>query len=306
MIQSLANTDIFKSLSNEIARPAHAYLFYGQDEMLNVEVAKLFAMSIFCGKSACFNCEACKRTELFKNPDLLIIDKPNIQVSDIEGLIDNVQLKPMIYDYKVVLITSSEGMNESSQNKLLKTLEEPNPQVVFVLACTNIEKLLPTIRSRLNKHYIPNIDIEQVANDLNIQGVDVSRFIHCDITLTDAVRMASKQDDETLDMVEKSIYNLKSSSDIPTIVSGLKLTGEQRVRYLQLMLNAINCALTNSVGVFNSALIQHIQSVYKDRVLVKIIELVNMAIRKINANVNFNYVLDELFYNILKEKYLCK
>lgn len=306
MIQSLSNAEVFKSLTNDIARPSHAYLFYGQDEMLNVEVAKLFAMSIFCGKSACFNCEACKRTELFKNPDLLIIDKPNIQVSDIEGLIDNVQLKPMIYDYKVVLITSSEGMNEPAQNKLLKTLEEPNPQVVFVLACTNIEKLLPTVRSRLSKHYIPNIDLEHLANDLNAKGIDISKFIHCDITLTDATRMASKQDDAILDMVEKSIYNLKSSSDIPAIVSGLKLVGEQRVRYLQLMLNAVNCALTNFVGVFSGELIQHIQSVYKDRVLVKIIELINTAIRKVNANVNFNYVTDELFYNILKERYLCK
>ena len=48
------------------------------------------------------------------------------------------------------------------------------------------------------------------------------------------------------------------------------------------------------------------QDTYKIPVLIRILKLIDEAIRKVEANVNFNYVLDELFYNILKEKYLCK
>ena len=168
MLKSIVDTQIFKQLGQDIVKPSHAYLFHGEDEVLNVELAKVFIASIFCGKPACFECESCKRIAMDKNPDLLSIDKPNLQVADIENLIENVQLKPMVYDYKIVFITKADGMNEAAQNKLLKTLEEPNSKVVFVFACTNVEKLLPTIKSRMNKHYLPRIDLELLADELKV------------------------------------------------------------------------------------------------------------------------------------------
>ncbi|MBQ8522511.1 MAG: hypothetical protein IJ458_02465 [Clostridia bacterium] len=306
MLQAIKDTQIFNNVKQDIVSPSHAYLFYGEDEMLNIELAKVFIASIFCGKPACFSCEACKRVEINKNPDLLILDKPNLQVVDIENLIDNVQLKPMVYNYKIVFITNSEGINETAQNKLLKTLEEPNPQVIFVLTCTNIEKLLPTIRSRLVKHYVSKVDLELVANDLTNQGVNIDRFIHCDITLTDAVKYSTLQESEVLNLLEQTIMNLKSSADIPNIVGKLKIKSENKKEYLTLLLNATNCALTNTQGLFSEQVISYMQANYKIQVLIKMLKLIDRATRKLDSNVNFNYVLDELFYNILKEKYLCK
>lgn len=306
MLRSLINTQIFNNIKQDIIRPSHAYLFYGEDERLNIELAKVFVASIFCGKPACFNCEACKRIEINKNPDLLILDKQNLQVADIENLIDNVQLKPMVYNYKVIFITNAEGINETAQNKLLKTLEEPNPKVIFVLTCTNIEKLLPTIRSRLTKHYIPKVGIEIVAQDLKNQGINVDKFIHCDITVTDAIRYSTSNEDDVLDFVEQSVKELKSSADIPGVVSKLKVKLENRKEYLNLLLKATNCALTGENGLFNEDFIRYMQATFKMPVLIKMLKLIDNAICKIDANVNFNYVIDELFYNILKEKYLCK
>ena len=306
MLSAIKDTAIFNNIKQDIVSPSHAYLFYGEDEMLNVELAKVFVASIFCGQPACFNCEPCKRTDINKNPDLLILDKPTLQVADIQGLIDDVQLKPMVYKYKIIFITNADGINQIAQNKLLKTLEEPNPQVIFVLTCTNIEKLLPTIRSRLTKHYVSKIDLELVAEDLKKQGVNVDRYAHCDITLTDAVKYSASQDDEVLKLVEQSLTMLKSSADIPNIVGKLKIKTEIRKEYLTLLLNAINCALTGQQGLFSEKLIEYIQSNYKIQVLIKSAKLIDDAIRKVEANVNYSYVLDELFYNILKEKYLCK
>ena len=88
MLQAIKHIPIFNNIKQDIVSPRHAYLFYGEDEMLNIELAKVFVASIFCGQSACFGCEACKRTEINKNPDLLILDKHNLQVVDIENLID--------------------------------------------------------------------------------------------------------------------------------------------------------------------------------------------------------------------------
>lgn len=306
MLKSIVNSQMFDNLKQDILTPSHAYLFYGEDEFLNIELAKVFIASIFCGKPACFECESCKRVEIDKNPDLLILDKPNLQVADIQGLIDNVQLKPMIYKYKVIFITNAEGINETAQNKLLKTLEEPNPQVIFVLACTNSEKLLTTIKSRLSKHYVPKIDLGLVANDLKEQGINIDKFLHCDITISEAVKYSNIDNSEILELVEKSIYGLKSSADIPNIVSKLNIKHEQRKEYLKLLLSATNCALTSQRGVFNEGLIQYMQSNFNSKVLIKILKLVDKAVQKVEANVNFNHVIDQLFYNILKEKYLCK
>lgn len=306
MLQAIKNTAIFNNIKQDIVAPRHAYLFYGEDEMLNIELAKVFVASIFCGKPACFSCEACKRVEINKNPDLLILDKPNLQVADIEGLIDNVQLKPMVYNYKIVFITNAQGINETAQNKLLKTLEEPNPQVVFVLTCTNIEKLLPTIRSRLTKHYVPKIDLQILSQDIKNQGVDIDRFIHCDITLTDAVKYSTQTQNNVLEMLENSIMMLHSSADVPKVVSTLKVKPESRKEFLNLMLKAIDCALTGARGVYSEKFIVYLQTTFNAQVLIKILKLVDQSMRKVDANVNFNYVLDELFYNILKEKYLCR
>ena len=281
-------------------------MFYGEDEMLNIELAKVFVTSIFCGKPACFECESCKRIEINKNPDLLILDKPNLQVADIEGLIDNVQLKPMVYKYKIIFITNAEGINESSQNKLLKTLEEPNPQVIFVLTCTNVEKLLPTIRSRLTKHYVPKIDLEILAEEMKSNGINIDKFTHCDITLANAVKYSTLEDNEVIQLVEQTINSLKATADIPNIASKLKIKAENRKEYLTLLFNATNCALKNEKSIFSEQTIKYMQSSYKMPVLIKMLKLIDESIRKIDSNVNFNYVIDQLFYNILKEKYLCK
>jgi len=306
MLQAIKGTSIFNNIKQDIIKPSHAYLFYGEDEMLNIELAKVFVASIFCGRPACFSCEACKRVEINKNPDLLILDKPTLQVADIENLIDNVQLKPMVYDYKIIFITNAEGINETAQNKLLKTLEEPNPQIIFVLTCTNIEKLLPTIRSRLKKQYVPKVDLEILSSDLKNQGINIDKFTHCDITLTDAVKYSNEQQTEVLKEVEMALTRLKSSADIPAIAGGLKLKNEKRNEFLHLLSNAVNCALTNERGVFDVQFIQYLQTNFKIPVLIKMLELIEDAVQKLNSNVNFNYVIDQLFYNILKEKYLCK
>ena len=67
MLHAIKDTQIFNNVKQDINAPRHAYLFYGEDGVLNIELAKVFIASIFCGKPACFSCEACKRIEINKN-----------------------------------------------------------------------------------------------------------------------------------------------------------------------------------------------------------------------------------------------
>ena len=75
MLQAIKGTSIFNNIKQDISSPSHAYLFYGEDEMLNIELAKVFVASIFCGKPACFECESCKRIKINKNPDYFYTKK---------------------------------------------------------------------------------------------------------------------------------------------------------------------------------------------------------------------------------------
>ena len=107
-------------------------------------------------------------------------------------------------------------------------------------------------------------------------------------------------------MVERAIYGIKSSADIPHVLNDLKIKPEQRKEFLQLMLSATNCALNGQQGVFSEQFIEYMQSTFNIKVLIKMLKLIDRSIMMIESNVNFNYVIDQLFYTILKEKYLCK
>jgi hypothetical protein len=153
---------------------------------------------------------------------------------------------------------------------------------------------------------VSKIDLEYLSKDLGTQGVNIDSFVHCDITLTEAIRYSSTQDNELLKMVEYSILNLKTSADIVNIVDKVKIKPESRKEFLKLWASAINCALINSKGLVNEQVVNYIKENYKIEVMIKILKIIDEAVRKVESNVNFNYVLDQLFYSILKEKYLCK
>ncbi len=306
MLMSIMNDKCFLSLEKEFKNLSHAYLFYSKDKVLNNTVAELFAMSIFCGKfPPCLDCDACKKTSLGKNPDLIIIDKPSIVVDDISKLLDTVDLKPMIYPFKIVVIKNFENANEIAQNKLLKTLEEPNDTLKFVLTATNEEKLLPTVRSRLKKIFLSIQDVQNLKQELLAQGVK-EEFISKTYTLTEMIDNSHDKDYlAMLNSVEFLMTNLKTTQDIPRIVNGLKLASNNKFVYLDL-LNKLFDNFGKDDQIFDAELIKLMRKEYPLKLVVKVKELIEDAYKKLKSNVNANYVFDNLLYKILKEKYLCK
>ena len=305
MIKSLVKDDCFKFLSKEFNSLSHAYLMYSEDSLLNNEIAMLFAMGIFCQQDKpCFECEACKKSELNKNPDLMILDKPSIMVEDVAKIIDAIQLKPMIYSKKVIVIKNAENINEISQNKLLKSLEEPNDTVVFILTTTNLDKLLPTVRSRLKKIYLSISNFENLKNELKEHGAK-EELLKPSFSLTEIVNF-SKNDEFKLylEQVKNLLYDLKSTQDIPDVMSKLNLNSQNKFIYLDLM-DKLYDSLNNE-DIFGKETTDFLQKNYSKKLISKIKILLEEAFKQLKANVNVNYVFDNLFYKILKEKYLCK
>jgi DNA polymerase-3 subunit delta' len=164
--------------SLEIGRLAHAYLFVGPPHTGKTTLAINLAQALNCESESrpCGGCESCLRIAAGKHADVQIIgrlpdsnsvdsgSKKVIAIGQVRELQQAAGLRPYEGSHRVFIIDGAEYLNEESANCLLKTLEEPPPDVVIILLATNDARLLPTILSRCQRielFPIPAPDIEE-------------------------------------------------------------------------------------------------------------------------------------------------
>ena len=134
-------------------RIAGTYLFVGPAGVGKETVAIHFAKSINClelGEIACGSCISCRKTDDGNHPDTQIVSPSGawIRIDQIRELQKRIVYRPLEGVRKVVVLREAERMNLEAANCLLKTLEEPPAESVLILLTTNLDALLPTIRSR--------------------------------------------------------------------------------------------------------------------------------------------------------------
>lgn len=163
---------IVKTLINQIKydKISHAYLFTGSRGTGKTSIAKIFARAINCNNlqngSPCGECEVCKSLE-GTNIDVLEIDAAsNNGVDEIRELREKVKYPPVVGKYKVYIIDEVHMLSISAFNALLKTLEEPPAQTVFILATTEVHKLPATILSRCLRFDFRLLSLEDLTNHL--------------------------------------------------------------------------------------------------------------------------------------------
>ena len=137
-------------------RLAHAYLFCGPRGTGKTSAARLLAKAINCANphdgEPCNECVSCLEISAGHSPDVIEIDAAsNTGVDNIRDLRENVNLLGSGGRYKVYIIDEVHMLSTSAFNALLKTLEEPPPHVIFVLATTEAHKVLPTVVSRCQR-----------------------------------------------------------------------------------------------------------------------------------------------------------
>lgn len=162
---------IVKTLSNAIKenKIAHAYLFCGPRGTGKTSMARLFAKALNCQEGfghQCNHCANCLAIGEGTHPDVIEIDAAsNRGIDDIRDLINKVKYAPIRGKYKVYIIDEVHMMTSEAFNALLKTLEEPPANVVFILATTEPFKLMPTILSRVQRYDFSKVgDSEILAN----------------------------------------------------------------------------------------------------------------------------------------------
>lgn len=150
---------IATTLKNSVASGAfsHAYLFYGPRGTGKTSAARILAKAINCEHNENGNpdnkCDKCRIINEGKTVDIIEIDAAShTQVDNIrEVIIEKANFAPTSLKYKVYIIDEAHMLSKSSFNALLKTLEEPPAHAVFILATTEINKIIPTIQSRCQR-----------------------------------------------------------------------------------------------------------------------------------------------------------
>lgn len=215
---------IVKTLKNSLKNKkiSHAYLFCGPRGTGKTTMARLFAKSLNCEEgigNQCLKCSSCQKIKDGNHPDVVEIDAAsNSTVDSVRNLIENISYQPILSRYKVYIIDEVHNMSNSAFNALLKTLEEPPSFVVFILATTEPQKILPTILSRVQRY-----DFSKVSNEdifLNLKRVlDMEKIPYEDEALKEISYLADGGVRDSLSLLEQAVSYCDKKVNLKDIYS---------------------------------------------------------------------------------------
>ena len=167
---------ITRTLKNAVRtdRLAHAYLFTGLRGTGKTSVARILAKAVNCTEAEargidapCNECSICESITTGRSLDLIEIDAAsNTGVDDVRELREKIGFSPTEARYKVYIVDEVHMLSTAAFNALLKTLEEPPPHALFILATTEPHKLPDTIISRCQRHDFRRVPVAEIAEKL--------------------------------------------------------------------------------------------------------------------------------------------
>ncbi len=300
---------------------SHAYIINGEKSSGKEFIAKIFAQALQCEKgeaNPCQECHSCKQALSDNQPDIIRVmhEKPNtISVDDIRVQINNdVAIKPYSSPYKVYIVNEAEKMTVQAQNAILKTLEEPPEYAVILLLTTNVNSLLPTILSRCVV-----LNMKPVADSL------VKKYLMEEMQVPDykaevcvafargnigkARLLAASEDFENVKSEALSLLKYIQDMELYEIIAAIKKINDYKLEindYLDIMAiwyrDVLLFKATNDVNhlVFREE-IQTLRNIARRSSyegIENVIEALQKAKNRLNANVNFELTMELLMLEI--------
>jgi len=296
---------------------SHAYMIECSDRFLLDNYAKLMAQEIFClgDNCPCFECLSCQKVmhdnmvDLKKYPQ-----EKKIVVEDINAIIDDAYKMPMDVDKKVYILNNFDEATVQSQNKILKTLEEPPHNVIFILTCSNSNVVLQTVLSRVKSieesllsfpmasQYLASLNVKNYESIAKVSGGNIFT----------ALKLANSTDTaQIVDLVFSTLKGLKTSSDIIKYSCSI-IALKNDFRYF---LDTLNMVLRDVVVCREDGLINfennkqdlvQLSEMYSILAIEKIIHKLNEIYLKLEFNCNLNSIVDKMLLDILEVRFLCQ
>jgi len=233
---------VTRTLTNAIDRDrlAHAYIFSGLRGTGKTTAARILAKCLNCEKgpttTPCGECDACTEIAESRAIDVLEVDAASrTKVEQTRELLEMISYAPARDRFKILIIDEAHMLSKASFNALLKTLEEPPPNVLFVLATTEIQKILPTILSRCQVFEFRRVGPRELADHLaricETEEIEVSRA-----TLERLARSGEGSVRDTLSLLERAMAFCGRQIEDDDI---LRMLGGVRAEVLASMVGAL-------------------------------------------------------------------
>ena len=319
----IGHEQIIEHLQNAITmdKVSHAYIFNGQDKSGKMMLAEAFAMALQCeheGNEPCEECHSCKQAISHNQPDIIYVrhEKPNtISVDDIRSQLNNdIGIKPYSSKYKIYIVDEAEKMNVQAQNALLKTIEEPPAYAVILLLTTNADTFLPTILSRCVTLNIKAVQDEKIKkylmNKYQIPDYQANVCVaFAQGNVGKAIQLASSEDFNEMKASAMQLIKRLEDIELYEMMAAVKQIGEYKLEindYFDLMMiwyrDVLYFKATGDVNglIFKDEVYdikrQAEKSSYEGIEI--IIEALQKAQARLNANVNFDLVIELLLLTI--------
>lgn len=319
----LGHEQIIAHLQNAIEedKVSHAYIFNGPEASGKMMLAEAFAMALQCegeGKRPCLECRSCRQAADHNQPDIIYVshEKPNtIGVDDIRTQINNdIDIKPYSSRYKVYIVDETQKMNQQAQNALLKTIEEPPAYAIILLLTTNADSFLQTILSRCITLNLKAVKEDKIKEYLmkHYQIPDYQADICAAFSqgnVGKAIQLASSEEFGELKASVLQLMKRLEDIDLYEMTGAVKQIAEYKLSvndYFDLMMiwfrDVLYLKATNDVdGLIFKDEVYDIKKQAAKRSyqgIETILEALEKAKIRLNANVNFDLVIELLLLTI--------
>ncbi len=268
-------------------RIAHSYMVISEDKETSDNFISCMLQTIYCkSHNACGICAECTRLEHDNNPNVYKLKKDSaIKVDDIKELIADTSITAVENNYKTYVIYNAESMNEASQNKLLKTIEEPPFGVIIILAVKSEASMLQTIKSRTKKIYLNVWDNATIAKELTKIGIN-SENIELAVkfskgNFTDAKSLAT---DKNFQSAYKNMIDLLTGYTSTTLINKyIKYLGNDKEEfsyYLAIIEGIISGTMEDIINNIPNPL----ASSYNIATLANLTDLIIDTTKRLNSN----------------------
>ncbi len=318
----IQRSNVYKRISADVKSNTlgHCYLIVSADEVAISDLFDLIACSVYCKNGTCMHCEDCERVMSGNNVDVkhtMPLVGKNILVKDVEEIIEDVYKVSYDGREKLYFIHNGERMNAESQNKLLKILEEPPKNVHFFISTAIIGAILNTVRSRSRQLYVDNFSVEDIKRALSSVYVATDRD---KIELASSCSGGSIQraeqllEDESFFELYKEVIQMylsvNKSAEVVRYSKSFLFTKEQIRETLNISDLIFRDVMLSGSGEENKGIFKDeiavLSKSYTPIAVANVLDKINDARKRIEANCSPSAIGENLLYTILEVKFKCR